>query len=82
MSVDYDPVTLLQTVYTPAGEEAGGARQVALRVKYKESVKPGTWSPAGLPQMFVSYDGSVGPLRARGRAGGFGNGVLLCWVVQ
>ncbi|XP_043247283.1 teneurin-m-like isoform X2 [Amphibalanus amphitrite] len=62
LSVDYDPVTLRQTVYTPTSETAaGGARQVALSVKYKESVKPDTWSPAGLPQMFVSYD-SIGRL--------------------
>ena len=67
LSADYDPVTLRQTVYAPAADRSAGGRQVALSVKYKESVKPDTWSPAGLPQMFVSYDRSEASSRpARG----------------
>ncbi|XP_037070344.1 teneurin-m-like, partial [Pollicipes pollicipes] len=61
VSLDYDPVTLRQTVYTAAAPGAAGARQVTLSVKYRESVEPDTWSPAGLPPMVVSYD-SIGRL--------------------
>ena len=83
LSVDYDPVTLRQTVYTPSGDPAAGAtRQVALSVKYKESVKPDTWSPAGLPQMFVSYDRSERRRRDADRAGWKLSGVGLSggWI--